>query len=75
MKAEKTILALTLAALSGSALAHPGLMQHPEMNSGLLHILMHLLMLLPIGIGVYGLSRLILKQFEPKAQPVKNRNK
>lgn len=71
MKKTHFVLALSLAGISGTALAHPGLLTHAPVEAPLAHTLIHFLMLLPFGLAVYVVSRLLLKRSESQTKTVK----
>lgn len=48
--------------LSDGAYAHNGLFAHPEIASEPAHFLVHALMMLPFAIGVFFLSRWLIRR-------------
>ena len=52
-------LSVALVTFSGIASAHPGLLPHPETSSVFIHFLLHALMVFPLAVSAFFLSRLL----------------
>lgn len=50
-----------LLALSGNAAAHNAVFSHPVIESNFLHMLMHYLLLIALGVGMFLLSRWLIR--------------
>lgn len=59
---RKTALVSLLLLLSGQAMSHPAPFDHPEIAASNLHSLMHFAFLLPLGLGVFLLSRWLVRR-------------
>ncbi len=57
-------LSVVLGTFSGIASAHPGLLPHPETSSVFIHFLLHALMVFPLAVAVFFLSRLLHRHYQ-----------
>lgn len=62
MKTTLSLIASLLSLVSSQAFAHAAPVAHPETSNGLLHSLMHFGVLIPVGVGVFLLSRWLLRR-------------
>ncbi len=56
-------LSVALVTFSGIASAHPGLLPHPETSSVFIHFLLHALMVFPLAVSVFFLSRAVHRHY------------